>query len=210
MFIFGHVGFTIGTATAVNAVVIKLQHMPQKQQSGNANALAIVKIKGIKASASTFIGLDALTRFLDVRILMIGALMPDIIDKPLSFLGFGNGRSITHTLLIFLIVLLIALILYASKKITWLLAISFGMFSHLILDSMWATPQTLLWPLHGWAFPAANHKIGFGQISTWWNMLLTNPRLDVSEAIGFLIVVIFIGILFYENKFIKFVLTGKI
>jgi len=40
-------------------------------------------------------------------------------------------------------------------------------FTHLILDSMWATSQTLFWPFHGWSFPAANHKIGLGQISAW-------------------------------------------
>jgi hypothetical protein len=49
-----------------------------------------------------------------------------------------------------------------------------------------------------------------GQISAWWNMLLTNPRLDVSEAIGFLIVIAFIGILFYEKKLKTFLITGKI
>jgi hypothetical protein len=41
-------------------------------------------------------------------------------------------------------------------------------------------------------------------------MLLTNPRLDVSEAIGFLIVTAFIGILFYEKKLKTFLITGKI
>ena len=119
MFIFGHVGITLGAATAVNAVVNKLQFAPEKQQSEDDNALAASKIKDKKTSISTRLGLDSLSRFLDIRILMIGALVPDIIDKPLSFLGFGNGRSITHTLIVFLIVLSIALFLYASKKKTW-------------------------------------------------------------------------------------------
>jgi inner membrane protein len=210
MFIFGHVGITIGTATAVNAAATKLQCMPKRKQTEHLNALGASKIKCKKVSISTRLGLDSLSRFLDIRILMIGALVPDIIDKPLSFLGFGNGRSIAHTLIIFLIVLSIALFLYASMKRTWLLAISIGIFTHLILDSMWVAPQTLFWPFQGWVFPAAHQKIGFGQISIWWNTLLTNPRLDVSEAIGFLIVAVFIGILIYENKFKNFALTGKI
>ena len=42
------------------------------------------KIKDKKESISVRIGLGALSRFLDIRILMIGALVPDIIDKPLS------------------------------------------------------------------------------------------------------------------------------
>ncbi len=210
MFIFGHVGITLGAATALSAVVTKLQGSPQNHLSGEVNAPTANKTKDQQASVSARFGLEALSRFLDIRILMIGALVPDIIDKPLSFLGFGNGRSITHTLIVFLIVLAIALLLYSSKKKTWLLAISIGMFTHLILDSMWATPRTLFWPLYGWAFPAASHKIGLGQISAWWNMLLTNPRLDLSEAIGFVIVAGFVGILLHEKKFKSFVLSGQI
>jgi inner membrane protein len=210
MFIFGHVGITLGAATAISATVTKFQFAPKKKQPEDGKALAASNIKEKKTSFSTRLGLDSLSRFLDIRILMIGALVPDIIDKPLSFLGFGDGRSITHTLIVFLIVLTIALFLYASKKKTWLFAISFGMFTHLILDSMWATPQTLFWPFHGWAFPAANHKIGLEQISAWWHTLLTNPRLDISEAIGFLIVIAFIGILFYQKKLKTFLITGKI
>jgi inner membrane protein len=210
MFIFGHVGITLGAATTFSAVVTSLQHPPKRRLSEDAVTLLAIKIKDQKVSIAERIGLGPLARFLDIRILMIGALVPDIIDKPLSFLGIGDGRFITHTLLIFLVVSAIALALYLFQKKTWLLAIAFGTFTHLILDSMWAMPQTLFWPLSGWSFPAANHKIGLGQISAWWNMLLTNPRLDIGEAIGFLIVAGVVSVLLREKKFKVFLLSGKI
>jgi len=101
MFIFGHVGITLGAATAVSAGIAKLRSASQGPPAVNAKTLPSNKIKDKPESISERIGLGALSRFLDIRILMIGALVPDIIDKPLSFMGFGNGRSITHTLLCF-------------------------------------------------------------------------------------------------------------
>jgi membrane-bound metal-dependent hydrolase YbcI (DUF457 family) len=208
MFIFGHVGITLGVAAAVSAGIAKLRVSLQVPPVVNAKTLLDTKIKDIPGSISERIGLGALSRFLDIRILMIGALVPDIIDKPLSFLGFGNGRSITHTLLVFLIVLSVAVYLGRSRKQTWLLAIAIGMFTHLIFDRMWETPHTLFWPFYGWAFTAETHKIGLGQFSIWWNMLFTDSYVYISEIIGFLIFASFAGILLYEKKLKAFLLRG--
>jgi hypothetical protein len=57
--------------------------------------------------------------------------------------------------------------------------------THLLLDSMWASPQILLWPVHGWAFPASD--LGLEQIGIWWKTILTNPGVDIAEGIGLII-----------------------
>src|SRR5665811_1301066 len=67
--------------------------------SGNLRTFSVLKLPEANKSFSETIGLNSLSRFLDIRVLMIGSLFPDIIDKPLGFIGFGDGRSITHTLL---------------------------------------------------------------------------------------------------------------
>jgi membrane-bound metal-dependent hydrolase YbcI (DUF457 family) len=210
MFIFGHVGITLGAATAVSAGITSLRSSQKVPPAVNGKTLPASKTKDEPRSISERIGLGALSRFLDIRILMIGALVPDIIDKPLSFLGFGNGRSITHTLLVFLIVLAFALYLWKYRRQTWLLAIAFGMFTHLIFDRMWSTPRTLFWPLYGWAFTRTVQKIGLGQFSVWWHELFTNSYVYISEIIGFLIFAFFIGILLREKKLQAFLLKGKI
>jgi hypothetical protein len=93
---------------------------------------------------------------IDPRYLVIGALLPDLIDKPLGMIIFAsifsNGRIMAHTLLFSLTVLLIGLYLYNKRGDIRITALASGSFFHLIEDQMWISPQTLLWPLFGWHF----------------------------------------------------------
>ncbi|MFC2010661.1 metal-dependent hydrolase [Chloroflexota bacterium] len=49
----------------------------------------------------------------------------------------------THTLLFFILITLSGLWLYKWRSQTWLLVLSFGVFTHLLLDQMWSSPSTL-------------------------------------------------------------------
>jgi len=85
--------------------------------------------------------------------LAVGSMLPDIIDKPLGLIVFGSpsmGRTVAHTLLF--LVLLAALSFY-SRDVR-LFSLTWGVFIHLTLDSMWNSPKILLWPLLG-PFPSA-------------------------------------------------------
>jgi len=85
--------------------------------------------------------------------LLLGSMLPDIIDKPLGELLFGTpamGRTISHTL-IFVLILLAAAYYRHDQRMA---SIGGGILCHLALDSMWNSPITLLWPLLG-AFPRA-------------------------------------------------------
>jgi hypothetical protein len=119
----------------------------------------------------------------------LGSMLPDIIDKPLGFLAFGSanmGRTIAHTLLFLL--LLAALSLYTRDiRIS---SLCWGVLVHQILDSMWASPEIMLWPLLG-PFPAAN------LMDTWsyLEMLLhglENPHILIPEISG-LAYIIYLG-----------------
>ncbi len=90
---------------------------------------------------------------MDYRLIIIGSLLPDIIDKPVGMiiLPLHNGRVFGHTLLFILILLLIGL------KYRKFLFLSFASFLHLIEDEMWKEPKTLFWPLLGFEFPAKEH-----------------------------------------------------
>jgi membrane-bound metal-dependent hydrolase YbcI (DUF457 family) len=94
---------------------------------------------------------------IDPRYLAIGALLPDLIDKPLGMIVFAstisNGRMISHTLVFSFTLFLIGLYLYDNRREIIVLTLATGSFFHLIEDQMWATPQTLFWPLFGWSFP---------------------------------------------------------
>lgn len=90
---------------------------------------------------------------MDYRMILIGSLLPDILDKPVGMilLPFNNGRIFAHTLLFILTLLLIGL------KCRKFLFLSFASFLHLIEDEMWNEPQTFFWPLFGLEFPAKEH-----------------------------------------------------
>ena len=108
-----------------------------------------------------FIGLGILDpqlkTFIDPKYLVIGAILPDLIDKPLGMVIFSsilaNGRIIGHTLLFSISILLIGLYLYDKRRDVRILSLASGSFFHLMEDQMWGDPRTLLWPLLGWSFP---------------------------------------------------------
>ena len=98
-----------------------------------------------------------LKTLINPRYLAIGAILPDLIDKPIGEVifasTFANGRIIGHTLLFSLLLLLIGLYMYGKKRDIRVLSLSSGSFFHLFEDQMGADPQTFFWPLLGWSFP---------------------------------------------------------
>jgi membrane-bound metal-dependent hydrolase YbcI (DUF457 family) len=115
----------------------------------------------IGATLGVFFGfgifLPRLKTIIYPKYLVIGALLPDLIDKPLGRVIFAstiaNGRIIGHTLLFSLLIFLIGLYLYEKRRDVRVFSLAIGSFFHLIEDHMWKTPLTLFWPLLGWSFP---------------------------------------------------------
>jgi hypothetical protein len=84
---------------------------------------------------------------------IIGAALPDIIDKPLNFLLLpavnGDGRFLFHNLIIFAILLVAGLLLWNYRASPVIMALDIGILSHQVLDSMWLEPVRWLYPLLG-------------------------------------------------------------
>lgn len=92
----------------------------------------------------------------DVRFLMAGAVLPDLLDKPTGLIFFGTARVFGHTLVFFAALLTAVLLLTRRGKPSrrrWM-ALAVGVMFHLLLDGMWTLRDTLLWPFFGWEFPA--------------------------------------------------------
>lgn len=150
-------------------------------------------------------------RKLDFRFLLVGSLLPDIIDKPLGIYllrdSLGNGRIFAHTLLFLILISLSGWFLYRARKQSWLLVLAAGSGAHLILDRMWQNPRTLLWPLLGTSFDRID-------VENWlpgiWNNLLTNPFTYISEMLGGLLLAWFAVCLFNRGTMTEFVKSGKI
>ncbi len=155
--------------------------------------------------------LTSLGNHIDTRLLLIGSLLPDIIDKPLGQFFFrdifSNGRIFSHTLLFLLLIALIGIYLYRSLGKTWFLTLGFGTFTHLICDQMWLTPRTLLWPLYGFAFEKLD-------LTAWtqniFYALYTDPAVYVPELLGIMILVWFGLVLVRTRKLRCFVKSGRV
>lgn len=86
---------------------------------------------------------------IDYRLVMAGAVLPDVADAP-----FG-GAGLAHTL-VFSAGLLVAVMVATGGRRglrRQLLALPVGALLHLVLDGIWARTALFWWPLSGTGFP---------------------------------------------------------
>ena len=128
--------------------------------------------------------------------LILGALLPDIIDKPIGILFFGSeGRLLGHTLVFAVALGIIGLYLIFRGK-PWMLILAVCCVGHLILDGMWMEPDILFWPAHGW-YMASYDPLDWAAFADWLNELTQQESqiglaVIASELIGAAIVALLI------------------
>lgn len=187
MLIFGHAGFTLGAAALINGALSK-GHSLLTRENKVRDCLPATSESAPAGNSTPDTGSSwfiSLGNRIDIRLLLIGSLLPDIIDKPIGQFffkdTFSNGRIFSHTLLFLIVITLAGLYLQRSRGKTWLLLFSFGTFTQLTIDQMWLTPETFLWPLYGFAFKRID-------LTHWTQNILyalrTDPGIYVPELIG--------------------------
>ncbi|HPR42074.1 MAG TPA: metal-dependent hydrolase [Candidatus Methanofastidiosa archaeon] len=119
-------------------------------------------------------------RSYDLRLVIVGALLPDIIDKPLSLLSLGSGRGYAHTLLFMVLVLVLA---YRHKA----MELAFGNAVHLSLDFMFLEPRIFLWPLLGTYIEVTTHTSSY-----YWDQIFTSLFVQVTEGLGLACIILFV------------------
>lgn len=134
---------------------------------------------------------------LDYRVIALGALLPDLIDKSIGRLLFpesiANGRLLGHTLLFVLILLIIGYFLLNRLGDSRIIQVAGASFLHLVGDLMWNDLYMLLWPAMGWRLPHGNPQGNF--IDYLLNIISYSyiPELSLvffAECVGFLIIAI--------------------
>lgn len=93
-------------------------------------------------------------RRIDYRYVLVGAVLPDLVDGLLGLFLFEGpeGRWIAHSLLM-PIAVAVAIILGArGERRLALFGIAVGWLVHLVMDGMWESPKTFLWPAFGAGF----------------------------------------------------------
>lgn len=84
----------------------------------------------------------------DHRLVMVGALLPDVVDAP-----WGEPR-VAHTVIGSVGVMTLVMMATRGRRLLRrrLLVLPIGMFLHLVFDGMWAHTSTFWWPIGGLEF----------------------------------------------------------
>ena len=93
-------------------------------------------------------------RRIDYRFVLLGAILPDLIDGFLGLFVFEGpaGRWIAHSLLVVIAVAVIIILGFKGERRLALFGIAVGWLLHLVADGMWEAPETFLWPAFGTEF----------------------------------------------------------
>lgn len=119
----------------------------------------------------------------DVRMLALGAILPNLVDKPIGTLlwadYFGADRLIGHSLLFPTTIMIGALVVTRrGRRRRAIMAVAIGAMLHLLLDGMWTSATTFFWPFFGWAFEPG--------LPDYWGHLgeVFTPIALLKEALG--------------------------
>ena len=85
---------------------------------------------------------------IDHRLLVAGALLPDVVDV------WTGGRWFAHTVLASVLLLAVVMGATVGRRLLRrrLLALPIGTFLHLVLDGMWTDEDVFWWPAFGATF----------------------------------------------------------
>jgi hypothetical protein len=160
MFIFGHLGITLGIFFLAS--------------------LAVPSIR----------------RHLDYRFIALGALLPDLIDKPIGRILFAesvaSGYLIAHSLVFIIVISIVGYALYRQRGDSRVIQVAGASFLHLVEDRMWTIPVTFFWPAMGWEFPHGGASESFINYVVDAGICCCTPRLSIGfffEAVGVLVLV---------------------
>lgn len=135
---------------------------------------------GRRSPAGAALGLPV-----DGRLLVLAALGPDLLDKPLApflYARTGATKLWGHTLLLHL---LLVGGLWWWFPAGWVYGLAFS--GHLLLDAIWSMPATFFWPAYGWRFHRAStrrRQLGFWR--AYWVRLRSMNQIPWLELLGLL------------------------
>ena len=121
----------------------------------------------------------------DVRFLLLGAILPDLIDLPVGTIlaadRYSTGELWFHSLTLATIYMAAVLVTTrrGRRRRAWM-ALGVGWLFHLLLDGMWTSQEVFLWPFFGWEIPP-------GESPYWplaWERALDDPWRWIKSAVG--------------------------
>lgn len=197
MMLFAHTGIALGIAW--------LPHQALRARQVSEKRVAPTSAAGRMKSRLALFAAEP-----DYRLVLLGSMLPDIIDKPLGTWllvdTLSNGRIYAHTLLLSLVLAALGIYLGLARRGSGWLWLAIGSMVHLALDQMWRSPGTLFWPLYGLKFPAVDTN---GWVERVFLNMLREPSVYVPEIIGALVLLAFFVNLVRRGRLFGFLRTGE-
>jgi hypothetical protein len=111
--------------------------------------------------------------------LIIGSMIPDILDKPVALLGYSSGRGFFHAPFLWLAVWFALYVMIKNKSIAN--GIGIGAFFHIFLDI----------PAIPWFWPFVQYDFFFtyDHFGAWLYALTHNPIVISTEIFGLLFLI---------------------
>lgn len=121
----------------------------------------------------------------DLRLLILGAVLPDVIDLIAgAVLGDPNRQRWGHTLILPTVAaILILLTNRRGRRRRQLMTIVVAWLFHLVLDGVWVREVTFLWPLFGFEFAPWPE-------GSAWARALSDPWRFLKEGAGLVYLVL--------------------
>jgi membrane-bound metal-dependent hydrolase YbcI (DUF457 family) len=149
---------------------------------------------------------------MDLRFLVLGAVLPDLIDTPIGFAlwpSVQNVRLASHSLLFAGVIMAVVLVVTrrGRPRKRWM-PVAIGVLLHQVFDAMWREPETLWWPFQGWEFSST----GFATVSEYLTWLVTDPTTWLLEAVGlaYLVFLAYRSKLTHRATLAAFFKTGRV
>jgi len=133
---------------------------------------------GTSVAAVWFVFRDPQFNF---RLVVVGALIPDIID------GIGGGAGPLHSVVTVIALLAMVMLITTGRRPVRkpLLAVIIGLFMHLVFDGAFANTSMFWWPLGGFAtYQQALPSIDRGWINVGLELVGVGLILWVRSQIG--------------------------
>ena len=147
----------------------------------------------------------------DYRFVLIGSLLPDLIDKPVGMVlfrhTFHNSRLFAHTLLFAAVLTAVGWGCRRGEKGRRALLMGIGCLIHLLLDSMWLFPKILFWPFLSPTFPV---RPAGNWVAEDLRHLLTDPAAMGAEGAGLGILAFLIARAVCRKRLPEFFRRGRL
>ncbi len=147
---------------------------------------------------------------IDYRLVAAGALLADVVDKPLGVYllrsKLGSGHIYGHTLAFSLSLVLPGLLL-ARRGRHRLLSLALGSLTHILVDPIIRSPRIFFWPLGGFRFPRE-------RVEGWGRRMLrrcySDPRVVLSEGTAAMALLGLAGHLWRRRRLGRFLRSGRL